>query len=55
MSNLMGHVKNFGDVWLNPHSLASILSMTEVRRICYITMDTAIEPAMTVHLCDAPL
>jgi hypothetical protein len=55
LSNLMGHVKNFGDVWFNPHSLANILSMAEVRRVCRITMDSAIEPAMTVHRADGSL
>jgi hypothetical protein len=48
----MGHVRNFGDVWYNPHSLANILSMAEVRKVCRITMDTSVEPAMTVHRKD---
>ena len=51
----MAHVKNFGDVWFNPHSLANILSMAEVRRVCRITMDSAIEPAMMVHRNDGSL
>jgi hypothetical protein len=55
LSNLMGHVKNFGDVWFNPHSLANIPSMAEVRHVCRITMDSAIEPAMTVHRADGSL
>jgi hypothetical protein len=55
LSNLMGHMKNFGNVWFNPHSLANILSMAEVRRGCRITMDSAFEPAMTVHRADGSL
>jgi hypothetical protein len=45
-------VRNFSNVWYNPHSLANILSMAEVRKVCRITMDTSIEPAMTVHRKD---
>jgi hypothetical protein len=55
LSNLMGHVKNFGDVWFNQHSLANILSMAEVRKKCRITMDSAIEAAITVHRTDGSL
>jgi hypothetical protein len=39
-------------VWFNTHSLANILSMAEVRKVCYITMDSSIEPALTVHRHD---
>jgi hypothetical protein len=49
MSTQMGHVKNFGHVWSNPDSLANILSMAKVRKVCRITMDTSVKPAMSVH------
>jgi hypothetical protein len=55
LSNLMGHFKKFGEVWFNPQSLANILSMAEVSCICRITMDSAIEPAMTVNCTDGSL
>ncbi len=51
----MGHVKNFGHVWFNPDSLANILSMAEVRKVCRITMDTSVEPAMSVHRRDGSI
>jgi hypothetical protein len=56
-SNQIGSVPNFGDVWYNTKSLANILvSMAEVRRNgCRITMDTAVEAAMTVHRSDGSL
>ena len=45
----VGNVKNFGEVWYNPDSLANILSMAAIRKVCRITMDTTVEPAMNVH------
>jgi hypothetical protein len=48
-STEMGTVKNFGDVWFNTNSLANILSMADVRKVCRITMDTSLEAAMIVH------
>jgi hypothetical protein len=48
----LGSVRNFGDVWYNPESLANILSMAEVRKVCRITMDTSIEACMNVHRRD---
>jgi hypothetical protein len=48
-SSKMGTVTNFGDVWFNEDSLANILSMAAVRKVCRITMDTSIEAAMHVH------
>jgi hypothetical protein len=55
LSTQMGHVKNFGHVWFNPDSLANILSMAEVRKVCRITMDTSVEPAMSVHPRDGSI
>jgi hypothetical protein len=54
-SNQIGTVKNFGDVWFNTNSLANILSMAEVRKVCRITMDTSLEAAMHVHRKDGSL
>jgi hypothetical protein len=51
-SSKMGTVTNFGDVWFNEDSLANILSMAAVRKVCRITMDTFIEAAMHVHRKD---
>jgi hypothetical protein len=55
LSTQMGHVKNFGHVWFNPDSLANILSMAKVRKVCRITMDTSVEPAMSVHQRDGSI
>jgi hypothetical protein len=49
VSYQMGEVAGFGPVWYNPDSVANILSLAEVRRICRVTMDTAQEPAFHVH------
>jgi hypothetical protein len=51
----VGTVRNFGDVWYNPDSLANILSMAEVRRVCRITMDTSVEASMDVHRRDGSI
>jgi hypothetical protein len=56
MSTKMGTVKNFGDVWFNPDSLANILSMAEMRKIRRIvTMDTSVEATMNVHRKDGSI
>lgn len=52
VSNQVGDIENFGTVWYNPGSLANILSLAEVRRVCRITMDTDVEAAITVHKKD---
>ena len=49
LSSQLGTVASFGDVWFNPATLANILSMAAVRKVCRITMDTSIEAAMHVH------
>jgi hypothetical protein len=54
-STLVGDVTNFGTVWYNPQSLANILSLADVRKICRVTMDTAVESAMCVHKADGSL
>jgi hypothetical protein len=55
ISTKIGTVRNFGDVWFNPNSLANILSMAAVRKICRITMDTSVEAAMHVHRKDGTI
>jgi hypothetical protein len=55
VSSQKGTVKNFGDVWYNPDSLANILSMAAVRKICRITMDSSVEAAMNVHRVDGSI
>ena len=49
LSNMKGDVVNFGSVWYNENSLANILSLSEVRKKCHVTMDTDKEAAMIVH------
>jgi hypothetical protein len=51
-STEIGTVKNFGDIWFNTNSLANILSMADVRKVCRITMDTSLEAAMTMDRQD---
>jgi hypothetical protein len=55
LSTQMGHVKHFGHVWFNADSLANILSIAGVRKACRITMDTSVEPAMSVHRRDGSI
>ena len=51
-SNMVGDFPNLGKVWYNRESIANILSLAEVRKVCRITMDSADEPAMLVHRLD---
>jgi hypothetical protein len=51
-STLIADFKNLGVVWYNPKSIANILSLADVRKVCRVTMDTDQEAAMTVHKCD---
>jgi Zinc knuckle len=44
--------KNLGVVWYNEQSIANILSFSEVRKKCRVTMDTSLEPAMFIHRAD---
>jgi hypothetical protein len=55
-STKIGTVRNFGNAWFDPNSLANILSMAEVGKVCQITMDTSQEEAaITVHRKDGSL
>ena len=51
-SHMKGDIANYGSVWFNENSLANILSLSEVRKRCRITMDTDVEPAIFVHRSD---
>jgi hypothetical protein len=56
LSSQVGTVKNFGEVWFNTESLANILSMAAVRKVCRITtMDTSIKAALHVHRKDGTI
>ena len=39
----------FGPVWYNKGSLANILSLAAIRKICQVTMDTLEEAAIMAH------
>jgi hypothetical protein len=39
-SSFVSDTAVFGAVWFNPESLANILSMAHVHRLCHVTMDT---------------
>ena len=49
---MIGDLPNLGKVWYNRESIANILSLAEVRKVCRVTMDSADEPAMLVHSLD---
>jgi hypothetical protein len=48
-SSLVGDFANLGMVWYNPDSIANILALSDVRRVCRVTMDSASEPAILIH------
>jgi hypothetical protein len=54
-STRIGDFKNLGTVWFNPASIANILSLSEVRKVCRVTLDTSAEPALCVHRLDGTL
>ena len=54
-SNMKGVFKNLGPVWFNRASIANILSLAEVRKVCRVTLDTEVEPTMFVHRKDGSL
>jgi hypothetical protein len=55
VSTMLGDIPNFGSVWFNPASIANILSLAAVRKVCRVTMDTAVEAAMFVHKLNGDL
>jgi hypothetical protein len=40
---------NLGVVWYNPDSIANILSLADVRKVCQVTLDTSDKPTICVH------
>jgi Zinc knuckle len=51
-SSQIGDFRNLGWVWYNPGSIANILSLSHVSRVCRVTFDSAIEPTMVIHKMD---
>jgi len=51
-SCMLGDFPNLGEVWYNSKSIANILSLADVRRVCRVTMDSSREPALHVHRLD---
>ena len=51
-SNMIGDFPNLGAVWYNKDSIANILSLADVRKVCRVTMDSHNEPALHVHRID---
>ena len=51
-SNMVGDFPNLGVVWYNPESIANILSLADVRKVCRVTLDTSSEPALCVNRFD---
>ena len=49
---MVGDFPNLGEVWYNKDSIANILSLADVRRVCRVTMDTTSAPEMQVHRLD---
>jgi hypothetical protein len=52
VTSQMGSIKNFGEVWYNPQSIANILSLSDVRKARRVTMDSNNDAALHVHLLD---
>ena len=51
-SNMVGDFANLGEVWVNDDSIANILSLADVRKVCRVTMDSSTAPSMLVHRLD---
>jgi GMP synthase PP-ATPase subunit len=45
----VGDLPGFGQVWYNEDSLANILSLAELRKICRVTMDTSKAAEIVVY------
>jgi hypothetical protein len=54
-SHLIGDFPVLGAVWFNPSSIANILSLSYVRKLCRVTMDTSHDCFMVVHRIDGSL
>lgn len=51
-STFIGDFPNLGPVWYNQESIANILSLADVHKVCRITMDTANAAEFRVHRLD---
>jgi hypothetical protein len=51
-SNMVGDFPNLGEVWYNCNSIANILSLADVRKVCRVTMDSGIASSINVHRLD---
>ena len=52
-STMIGDFPNLGEVWYNAESIANILSLADVCKVCRVMMDTTAERAMCVHCLDS--
>jgi hypothetical protein len=48
-SNMIGDFPNLDEVSVNEDSIANILLLAEVRKVCRVTTDSAAEPALHAH------
>lgn len=46
---LIGDIPNLGAVYFNQHSMANILSLAQVRRVCRVTFDSSVDNTITVY------
>jgi hypothetical protein len=51
-SHITGDFPNLGPVWYNSKSMANILALAHVQKVCCIAMDTSVEVAIIVHCKD---
>ena len=54
-SNMVEDFPNLGVVWFNELSIANILSLSDGRKVCRVTMDISNESAMCVHQLDGSI
>jgi hypothetical protein len=54
-SNMIGDFPNLGEVWYNENSIANILSLADVRKVCTVTMDSSRSTSMDVHRKDGSI
>ena len=51
-SHMVGDFANLGTVWFNSESIANILSLADVTKVCRVTMDSGKEASISVHRKD---
>jgi hypothetical protein len=51
-SNMVGDFPSLGEDWYNRESIANVLSLADVGKVCRGTMDSLAEPSMYVHRLD---